>query len=123
MDLLYRERLEGSPGKFVSLAQILHDALSDLTAAQAVSDAYYLDFTHDLDEDKLNSLVGFHTLMDEPEYWEVSYEIYFSNLFQHQVHHRGQAHNMLSQAGIDPPSIGFIEFEVEQGERLVRRKS
>jgi uncharacterized damage-inducible protein DinB len=29
-------------------------------------------------------------------------------LFNHQTHHRGQAHNMLSQAGQDPPSLDFF---------------
>ena len=41
--------------------------------------------------------------------------LYYSNLFQHQIHHRGQAHNMLSQCGLDPPSVGYIEFHVELG--------
>ena len=81
----------------------------------------YLDYTSRLDEDALATPVGFSKLLEQPEYWEVSHSIYFSNLFQHQVHHRGQAHNMLSQANIDLPSMGFIEFEVERGERIVRR--
>jgi hypothetical protein len=59
--------------------------------------------------------VGFYTLLDDPEYWEVSIWLYYSNLFQHQTHHRGQAHNMLSQCGLSPPSIGYIEFHVELG--------
>ena len=123
VDLLYRERLEGRAGDFDSLAQILHPDLVGLTAAQAASDAYYASITRDLDEEKLAEPVGFHTLLDAPEYWEVSRGIYFSNLFQHQAHHRGQAHNMLSQAGLDPPPIGFIEFEIESGENVVRRPS
>ncbi len=34
------------------------------------------------------------------------------HLFQHQVHHRGQVHGMLSQAGVDPPQLDdfFLEF-------------
>lgn len=123
VDLLYRERLEGRSGEFESLAQILHAELPALSAAQAASDAYYVSITEGLDEGKLAEPVGFHTLLDKPEYWEVSRGIYFSNLYQHQVHHRGQAHNMLSQAGLEPPPIGFIEFEVERGENVVRRLS
>ena len=33
-----------------------------------------------------------------------------------------QIHNMLSQAGIDPPAVGFIEYQVEHGDNVIRRK-
>ena len=122
VDLLYRERLEGQqPSQFGALNEILHADMDSLSRAQQASDEWYLDYTSKLDESALETPVGFSTLLEQPEYWEVSHAIYFSNLFQHQIHHRGQAHNMLSQAELDPPAIGFIEFEVERGERIVRR--
>jgi uncharacterized damage-inducible protein DinB len=31
-----------------------------------------------------------------------------TNLFNHQTHHRGQVHNMLSQSGQEPPSLDFF---------------
>jgi len=34
------------------------------------------------------------------------------HLFQHQVHHRGQAHAMLSATGVSPPQLD--EFFVEE---------
>jgi uncharacterized damage-inducible protein DinB len=70
----------------------------------------------------LDEPIGFYILLDDPEYWEVSKRVYCFNPFQHQVHHRGQIHNMLSQAGIDPPAIGFIEYQVEHGDNVIRRK-
>jgi uncharacterized damage-inducible protein DinB len=124
VDMLYRERLQKAPSsQFTGLDEILHDQLTPLRSAQDQLHAYYLDYTHDLEGERLDAPVGFETLLEEAEYWEVSHQIYFSNLFQHQIHHRGQIHNMLSQAGLNPPSIGFIEFEVELGERIVRRKA
>lgn len=122
VDLLYRERLEGKfPSRFRTLDETVEADLAALSSAQRDIDAYYVDYTSGLDPCALEEAVGFYTLLDDPEYWEVSRSIYFSNLFQHQVHHRGQAHNMLSQVGIEPPPIGFIEFEIERGERVVRR--
>ena len=122
VDLLYRERLEGQqPSRFGALNEILHADVHALSAAQQASDAWYLDYTSKLDEQALATPVGFSTLLEQPEYWEVSHSTYFSNLFQHQVHHRGQAHNMLPQANIEPPALGFIEFEVARGERIIRR--
>jgi uncharacterized damage-inducible protein DinB len=124
VDKLYRERLEGThPSRFGALDEHLSDNLADLAVMQTEMDTYYVDITRGLDAAALDEPVGFKTLLAEPEYWEVSRSIYFSNLFQHQVHHRGQAHNMLSQAGIDPPPMGFIEFEIELGDRISRRKA
>lgn len=36
------------------------------------------------------------------------------HLFQHQVHHRGQAHNMLSQAGAAPPQLDDFHLRYER---------
>ena len=123
VDLLYRERIEGVKTRFDTLDQILHDDLETLAKAQAASDGYYAKLLRKLTQADLEEPLGFHTLLDEPEYWEVPKWVYYSNLFQHQVHHRGQAHNMLSQAGIDPPPIGFIEYQLEHGEGITRRKA
>ena len=122
VDLLYRERIEGETTRFASLDQILHDDVDELRRAQADSDAYYAALLQGASAAELDEPLGFHTLLDEPEYWEVPRWVYYSNLFQHQVHHRGQVHNMLSQAGIDPPPIGFIEYSLEHGEGITRRK-
>ncbi len=35
------------------------------------------------------------------------------HLFQHQIHHRGQAHAMLSSTGVAPPQLDefFLDFD------------
>ncbi len=115
VDILYRERLEGRETGFKTLDETVHGDLGALSAAQAAEDAYYVDYFARLDPAVMETTISFTTLTDEPLWWEVPRKIYFSNLFQHQVHHRGQAHNMLSQAGLEPPSVGFIEYQVEEG--------
>ena len=113
VDILYRERLEGVRSTFKSLDEILHDNLPDLNAHQREEDERWLTLTADIDADSLGTSIGFWTLMDKPDRWEVPKHIYFTNLCQHQTHHRGQTHNMVSQAGIEPPPIGYIEFRVD----------
>ncbi len=122
VDHLYRERIEQVRTRFKSLDEVVHVDLNDLHADQRSSDAYYLDLLDGMPAAELDEPMGFYTLLDDPEYWEVPKRVYYSNLFQHQVHHRGQIHNMLSQAGIDPPAIGFIEYQVEHGDNIIRRK-
>eukprot|EP01052_Picozoa_sp_SAG31_P035491 SAG31_NODE_4290_length_3376_cov_6.530058_3_plen_185_part_00 len=115
VNILYRERLEsGGHSRFKRLDEALHTDLGELQKAQASEDAWCVKRTDSASDAELDrQTVGFYTLLDDPEYWEVSERLYFSNLFQHQVHHRGQVHNMLSQCGIDPPPIGYIEYHVE----------
>lgn len=36
------------------------------------------------------------------------------HLFQHQIHHRGQAHTMVADAGIDPPQLDEFHLEYER---------
>ena len=122
VDLLYRDRIEAVSTRFKTLDEIVYEELDELQAAQLASDTYYRELLAGMAPEELDEPMGFYTLLDEPEYWEVPKRTYYSNLFQHQVHHRGQIHNMLSQVGIDPPPIGFIEFQVELGENVTGRK-
>ena len=122
VDLLYRERIEEVRTRFKTLDETVHQDLDDLRSAQASSDSWYQELLDGMTESQLDEPMGFYTLLDDPEYWEVPRRTYYSNLFQHQVHHRGQIHNMLSQVGIDPPPIGFIQYQVELGENVIRRK-
>ena len=107
VNILYRERVEqGGRSHFTRLDEILHRDLVHLTRAQREEDSWVERHLASASEEALDTeTVGFYTLLEEPEYWEVSQRLYYSNLFQHQVHHRGQAHNMLSQCGLDPPPI------------------
>ena len=107
VNILYRERVEqDGRSHFTRLDEILHRDLVHLTRAQREEDSWVERHLASASEEALDTeTVGFYTLLEEPEYWEVSQRLYYSNLFQHQVHHRGQAHNMLSQCGLDPPPI------------------
>lgn len=113
VDILYRERLEGVPSAFKSLDETLHDNLPSLSSQQVEEDQRWLALTAEIDPTSLDETIGFWTLMDEPDRWEVPKHIYFTNLCQHQAHHRGHVHNMISQAGVEPPPIGYIEFRVD----------
>ncbi len=113
VDILYRERLEGVRSTFKTLDEILHHDFQSLSAHQAEEDQRWVALTKDIDGDSMDEMIGFWTLLDDPDRWEVPKHIYFTNLCQHQSHHRGHVHNMVSQSGIEPPPIGYIEFRIE----------
>ena len=113
VDILYRERLEGVPSTFKALNGTLHDDLTALVSHQAEEDQRWIDLTEGIDPGSMDETIGFWTLMDNRDRWEVPKHIYFTNLCQHQAHHRAHVHNMVSQADIEPPPIGYIEFRVD----------
>ncbi len=122
VDLLYRDRIEGRRSPFKGLDDILHATMSDLAPAQAAIDAYFLDYANGLNEADLAGEIVFTTLLDEPEEWRVPRMVYLTNLTQHQVHHRGQAYALLNQAGVDVPSVGFIEYCMDEEHGMVSHK-
>lgn len=122
VDLLYRDRIEGRKSPFQGLDDILHATMPALTAAQAEIDAWFLAYAESLSEADLAGEIVFTTLLDQPEEWRVPRMVYLTNLAQHQVHHRGQAYALLNQAGVDVPSIGFIEYTMAEAPGLVSHK-
>ena len=113
VDILYRERLEGQSSTFKSLDEILHQDFQSLSDHQVEEDQRWIQLTKDIDAGGMDEMINFWTLLDKPDLWEVPKHIYFTNLCQHQTHHRGHVHNMVNQAGIEPPPIGYIEFRIE----------
>ena len=108
-DLIYRERLEKKPTSFSRLNEILHEDLPPLTAAQHSQDAWYVEFADALGPAELEGTLSFDTV-ETGEYFSLPLRACLTNLFEHQIHHRGQTHHMLSHAGIDPPPLDFIKF-------------
>ena len=108
-DLIYRERLEKKPTTFTRLDEILYEDFDTLRDTQAAQDAWYVEFCDALDPAELDGTLSFDTV-ETGEYFSLPLRRCLTNLFQHQIHHRGQTHHMLSHAGIDPPPLDFIKF-------------
>ena len=115
VDILYMDRIEGRPSRFSRLDETVCASFGELRTRQADQDRRYAEFAVSLTPQALESEVRFQTLLAEPRIWRVPMSIYLANLFQHQSHHRGQAHTLLSQEGLDPPPIGFVEYAIEAG--------
>ena len=108
-DLIYRERLEKKPTTFSRLDEILHDDFDELRSAHEAQDRWYIEFSDALDPAELDGTLSFDTV-ETGEYFSLPLRQCLTNLFEHQIHHRGQTHHMLSHAGIDPPPLDFVKF-------------
>lgn len=109
VDLYYIDALtEGGLGRSVYDRTLTDDAgaLADL---QAKADRRLIDFCAGLTPDDVERRV--ETLRREGPRGERIADL-LPHLFQHQVHHRGQAHVQLSEAGLAPPQLDdfFLEY-------------
>jgi len=120
-DRLYRYRLEKEPIGLKWPIKQIFDGLDELSAAQFELDEWYVAHTQTLTQEQLEARWPFMSLDDDPVHVNETLGTCLSNLYQHQIHHRGQAHNMLSQAGIYPPPMDYILFAMEdRGDRIPR---
>ena len=109
VDLYYIDALtEGGLGLSVFDRDDIHDPKT-LGAAQAASDARLLEFCLGVTDADLMRRVA--TERRDGTATETIGNL-LPHLFQHQVHHRGQAHVQLQHAGIDPPQLDdfFLEY-------------
>ncbi|MBM86467.1 MAG: damage-inducible protein DinB [Rhodospirillaceae bacterium] len=112
-DLIYRERLEKKPTRFSRLDEILHFDFEELRDAQFAQDDWYVAFCEAMDPAKLDGTLSFDTV-ETGEYFSLPLRSCLTNLFQHQIHHRGQTHHMLSHAGLAPPPLDVVQFASEE---------
>ncbi len=110
VDLFYIDALEaGGKGRSVYDREDITEP-SVLGVAQADADMRLARFCHDL-----NAEILAQTRLTERKDGPVEEQVdaLLLHLFQHQIHHRGQAHVQLQHAGIAPPQLD--DFHLEHG--------
>lgn len=110
VDLFYMDALEaGGQGRAVYEREDLSDPRL-LGAAQAEADMRLAKFCHSLTADTLNQKRPTER-KDGPV--EERIDGLLLHLFQHQIHHRGQAHVQLQHSGITPPQLDefYLQYE------------
>ncbi|MFN4100441.1 MAG: DinB family protein [Pararhodobacter sp.] len=110
VDLYYLDALEeGGHGPAVYDTPD-QESVPALAALQAQTDQRLVQFCERLTPDLLDALRV--TLRPQGAVIEQVGPILL-HLFQHQIHHRGQAHTMIGDAGIAPPQLD--DFHLEYG--------
>ncbi|MSO93087.1 MAG: damage-inducible protein DinB [Rhodospirillales bacterium] len=110
VDRLWLGRIEGAESGIKSLDQVLYGDFDGLRAARRKKDQRLIAFVDGIPENRLAETISY-TRMSEPRLAQTKpLHVLLITLFNHQTHHRGQVHNMLSQAGIAPPALDIINF-------------
>ena len=110
VDRLWLKRLTGTGDHPGRLDAIVHEDFRDLTRARSAEDKRIIAVVSGYDGAVLKSRHQYHTTSGQPQE-QVLADILL-HFFNHQTHHRGQAHAGLSVVtGSEPPSLDLLAFQ------------
>jgi uncharacterized damage-inducible protein DinB len=102
-DRNWMTRFEGGTASSARLDAILYDDFDELRAARIREDERIERFAANLSEEFLNGEIAYVT--NEGKSRRNPVRMLLAHLFNHETHHRGQVHDMLSQAGVATPVL------------------
>jgi uncharacterized damage-inducible protein DinB len=109
-DRLWLKRLTGQGAPPNRLDAILFEDRFALTRARIAEDARLVDLVDRYDEHALAGRFSYATTSGAPQ--EQVLSDILAHLFNHQTHHRGQAHACLSiLTGAEPPSLDLLAMQ------------
>jgi uncharacterized damage-inducible protein DinB len=107
-DRAWLDRLEGVAAVVRDYDQVMAEDFESLSRARAEHDARIIVLVDDLGPEELAETLYYTTIAGDraetPTHWVLAH------MFNHQTHHRGQAHGLLSQTGVAPPPLDLTIF-------------
>ncbi len=107
-DRLWIGRITGHDPGIRALDQILYGDFAGLRVAREAEDAQIINVIEAMDEPTLNSTLRYKNMAGESQATPMRFVL--AHFFNHQTHHRGQAHGLLSQTGVAPPPLDLIYY-------------
>jgi len=107
-DRVWLSRFTGTQSGISALDQELYADFSGLHVARQAEDALIINYIEGLDENSLVGWLEYTNVAGEDHADEIS--VLLAHFFNHQTHHRGQVHGLLSQTDVAPPPIDLIYY-------------
>lgn len=115
-DRIWMSRMTGTGVAPTRLDAILFDDLGELSEARRTEDERILRFVEERTDAQLEAPLDYR-MMDRSKQQQKLREV-LAHLFNHQTHHRGQAHAILTALGVkDPDSLDVLWMLREQPAR------
>jgi uncharacterized damage-inducible protein DinB len=107
-DRVWMSRFEGTAHGLSSLDQMLYDDFAALRTARIAEDERIRHWSQRLDDTALDGDLDYRNMAGEAKRSPLRWAI--AHFFNHQTHHRGQAHCLLSATKIAPPPLDLLYF-------------
>lgn len=117
-DRVWMHRFTGEGPLPTRLDEILYDDFTGLRAAREAEDARIAAYVASLTQSNLDGTIRYRTI-SKPAYIEQELKLALLHVFNHQTHHRGQVHCLLTRITDAAPSLDLILYQREAGVGLV----
>jgi uncharacterized damage-inducible protein DinB len=113
-DRIWMGRFTGRLSDHKRLDEAPYDDFAALTAAREAEDQRIIAFFKALPPTQIESVLDYKNMAGESKSSELLPLL--AHFFNHQTHHRGQAHGMLTSTRVAPPSLDLVLFIYEDKE-------
>lgn len=115
-DRIWMRRFTGNGPLHTRLDEVVYDDRDALAAARAAEDERIVAYVNSLSEEALAATFSYRTIASPQDITQPLAPA-LSHFFNHQTHHRGQAHSLVSQAAGNAaaPSLDLILYQRETG--------
>ena len=117
-DRIWMWRLTGEGLAPARLDEILYDKFEELRAAREAEDRRIIGYVESLTDADLAGTVRYRTITGPVDIEQELLPVVV-NFFNHQTHHRGQAHCLLTKLTNRAPSLDLLMFQRESGISMV----
>jgi uncharacterized damage-inducible protein DinB len=114
-DRLWMARFTGTAPPADALDAILHDDFVGLRAARIAEDRRIIAYVDTLGPQDLAGSITYRTLIAPQRRMEQTLTSALDHFFNHQTHHRGQVHCLLTGISGTAPSLDLLLFQREAG--------
>jgi len=118
-DRIWMSRFTGSGDAPTRLDAILHEDVDSLRQARVAEDQRIIDWLGSLDEARLGQEVTYSPIT-HPTPVRHPLSMGLAHFFNHQTHHRGQCHTILTSMGRPSLSLDLVFFMRNEGANLPR---
>ena len=102
-DRIWLARFSGEEVPSTGLDAVLHEGFAELREAREREDARIEEFVAGIDEEFLGGTIRYEN--NEGRIVEDPVGVLLPHFFNHETHHRGQIHGMLSGTDVPPPVL------------------
>jgi uncharacterized damage-inducible protein DinB len=109
-DWVWMHRFTGQGPSPTKLDEIQHAQLADLRATREAEDRRIMAYVDSLNEQQLAGTIRYRRV-STPDEFEQALAPALAHFFNHQTHHRGQAHMILTNLGKTAPELDLLYFQ------------
>lgn len=115
-DRIWLRRMTGAGDAPDALDAVLFEEFAELRAARAAEDRRIIDFVETLDDERIAGAFTY-TPITNPKPITQPLGPVLSHVFNHQTHHRGQVHMILTSLGKPSLALDLVYFLRSGGQR------